>query len=42
MKLKTMKEWSLQAFEEQMTGKKHFGIIIGKGLVGKSTVATHM
>ena len=42
MKLKTMKEWSLKAFEEKMTGKKHFGIIIGKGLVGKSTVAAHM
>ena len=42
LKLKTMKEWSFQSFEEKVEGKKHFGYMVGKSLVGKSTIAGYL
>lgn len=38
-KLKTMNEWSHQLFEEKLGNKTQFGIIVGKSLSGKSTIA---
>lgn len=37
-----MKEWSFASFQEKVRGKKHFGFMVGKSLVGKSTVAGYM
>lgn len=38
-KLKTMNEWSHQLFEEKLGNKVQFGIIVGKSLSGKTTIA---
>lgn len=42
LKLKTMSEWSYKSYEEKMDGKIQFGFMVGKSLVGKSTVAKFM
>lgn len=42
MKLKTIKEWNFKVFEEKMMGRNQFGFLVGKSLVGKSTVAAYM
>ena len=42
LKLKTMNEWSYKSYEEKMDGKIQFGFMVGKSLVGKSTVAKFM
>jgi len=38
-KLKTMTEWSYQLFEEKLGNKTQFGVIVGKSLSGKTTIA---
>jgi len=38
-KLKTMTEWSYQLFEEKLGNQTQFGVIVGKSLSGKTTIA---
>lgn len=42
LKVKTMKEWSYKAFEEKLNGKIQFGFMVGKSLVGKTTIAKYL
>lgn len=37
-----MNEWSYQLFEEKLGNKTNFGVLLGKKLSGKSTVAKMM
>lgn len=42
LRVKTMKEWSYQSFQEKLSGKIQFGFLVGKSLVGKTTIAKYM
>jgi hypothetical protein len=41
-KLQTMNEWSYQLFDEKLGNKTQFGIMCGKSLSGKTTIAKHL
>jgi adenylate kinase family enzyme len=41
-RLKTMSEWSKQLFDEKLGNKVEYGIIVGKSLSGKTTIAKKM
>jgi shikimate kinase len=41
-RLKTMNEWSKQLFDEKLGNKVEYGIIVGKSLSGKTTIANKM
>lgn len=38
-RLKTMSEWSYQLFDEKLGNKVEYGVIVGKSLSGKTTIA---
>ena len=41
-RLKTMSEWSKQLFEEKLGNKVEYGVIVGRSLSGKTTIANKM
>ena len=38
-RLQTMNEWSYQLFDEKLGNKTQFGVMVGKSLSGKTTIA---
>lgn len=41
-RLKTMSEWSYQLFDEKLGNKVEYGVIVGKSLSGKTTIANKL